>query len=315
MEGTVLQSWRVRIIASLGIVATIGTLGILIYRGRESLLTYDWQVNWVAVLLAFGILIVTFVIVAFTWIAEMRALGSKLPIPVHLNHYIVSHLIRRLPGTIWYIAGRGYLYQQQGESARLVAVASSLELVLLSVSAAVVALLLWGTYLQRLPGNSLWLIAGIIGVGLILVQPRINRWLLRRIGKVDAPMLHYRQIISWLFSYMIAWIGSGLIFYLIAYAFTGLGSEHMLYTIGAWALVGALSVLVFFLPSNFGFTEIGLTVLMSVVMPTSVAAALVLIARVVLTSFDLLAVGLWLSFEAIRRKFKSEQSSAPSIDE
>lgn len=315
MEGNVLQSWRVRIVASLGIFATLSILGILVYQGRESLLTYDWQVNWVAILLAFGILIATFIIVTYTWIAEMRALGSTLPTQVHLNHYIVSHLIRRLPGTIWYIAGRSYLYRQQGESARLVAVVSSLELVLLTIAAAIVALLLWGAGFQQLPGGSHWMIVGMIGVGLLLVQPRISRWFLRRVGKVDTPMLHYRQIIPWLFSYIIAWLGSGLIFYLIAYAFTGLGSEHMLYTIGAWALVGALSVVVFFLPSNFGFTEIGLTVLMSAVMPIPVAAALTLIARMVLTVFDLLVVGLWLSVEAIWRKIQSEHSSAPQIEE
>jgi len=282
----------------------------MIYQGRDTLLTYDWQIDWRAVALAFGVLIATFTIVALVWVAEMRAVGSTLPTGVHLNHYFASHLIRRLPGTIWYIAGRGYLYRQQGESARLVAVVSSLELVLLTIGAALVAIMLWGAGFQQVSGGYLWALIAAVVIGALLIQPKSSRWLLRRVGKEDAPPLRYRQLTVWLFFYVIAWFGSGLIFYLLAYAFTGLGREHLFYAIGAWALVGALSTLVFFLPSNFGFTEIGLTLLMSVVMPAPVAVVLALAARVTLTVFDLLAVGLWFGGAAIWRKVTSSHRVA-----
>ncbi|HAJ35754.1 MAG TPA: hypothetical protein DCL15_08685 [Chloroflexi bacterium] len=297
-----LRSLRVRLLALFSIVVTFAILIYIIYQGRDTLLTYDWQIDWCAVALAFGVLIATFAIVAFTWVAEMRAVGSTLPMSVHLDYYVASHLFRRLPGTIWYIAGRSYLYRQQGESARLVAVVSSLELVLLTVGAALVTVMLWVAGFQPVPGGYLWVLIATVGIGALLIQPRSSRWLLKRIGKVDAPQLRYSQLICWLFSYVVAWIGSGLIFYLLAYAFTGLGSEHLPYTIGAWALVGALSTLVFFLPSNFGFTEIGLTLLMTAVMPMSVAVVLALTVRVTLTAFDLLAVGLWFGGEAIWRR-------------
>jgi fatty acid desaturase len=156
------------------------------------------------------------------------------------------------------------------------------------------------------PGGYLWALIATVGIGALLVQPRSSRWLLQKVGKVEAPQLRYSQLMFWLFFYIIAWIGSGLIFYLLAYAFTGLGSEHLPYAIGAWALVGALSTLVFFLPSNFGFTEIGLTLLMAAVMPMPVAVVLALTVRVTLTAFDLLAVGLWFGGGAIWRRVNSD---------
>ncbi|MFZ1768240.1 MAG: hypothetical protein WAU00_03530, partial [Caldilinea sp.] len=149
----------------LSIVATLGILGFIIYQGRDVLLVYDWRINWLSILLAFVILLGTFAIVALVWVAEMRAVGSTLPAAVHLNHYIASHLIRRLPGTVWYIAGRGYLYRQQGESARLVAVVSSLELVLLTLGASLLALLLWGSEFRQLPGGYLWVLIAAVLVG------------------------------------------------------------------------------------------------------------------------------------------------------
>lgn len=298
----VLHSLRVRALASLSIAATIAILSYLIYQGRDALLAYSWRIDWGAIALAFGIMLITFAIVAAAWVAEMSAVGSVLPPCVHLNHYIASHLIRRLPGTIWYILGRSYLYRQQGESIRLVTVVSSLELVLLTIAAALVAITLWGAGFQQASSPYFWMLIAVVSIGILLVHPKSSHWLLQRIGKVEVPQLRYSQLLLWLLLYFIAWVGSGLTFYLLAYAFTGLSRDHALFAIGAWALVGALSTLVFFLPSNFGFTELGLTLLMSAVMPTPVAVTLALATRITMTAFDLFAVGLWFGGEAIWRK-------------
>lgn len=302
MDKTVLHSFRARILAVAAMLPTFGILGYLVYQGRETLWAFEWRINWLSLVLAFAAMIITLAIVALIWVLQMRAVGSKLATVVHLDHYIASHLMRRLPGTVWYIAGRSYLYRQQGESARLIAVVSSLELVLLTLGASLVALMLWGTGFRHLPGGYLWALIAAILVGVLVLRPASSQWLLRRIGKVDAPQLRYRQLSLWLLLYILAWFGSGTIFYLLSNAFVGLGREHILYAIGVWALVGALSVFVFFLPSNFGFTEIGITLLMSAVMPASVAAILALVVRVTLTVFDLLAVGLWFGGEALWRK-------------
>ncbi|MBE2237104.1 MAG: hypothetical protein IAE81_04900 [Caldilineaceae bacterium] len=305
-----LHSFRVRLLALFSVAITLAILGYMIYQGRDTLGAYDWQINWLSILLAFVVMLITFAIVAAVWVAEMRAVGSTLPAAVHLNHYIASHLIRRLPGTVWYIAGRGYLYRQQGESARLVAVVSSLELVLLTLGASLLALILWGTEFRQLPGGYLWVLIAAVLIGALIMQPASSQWLLRRVGKIDAPPLRYSQLSCWLLAYIAAWFGSGMIFYLLAHAFAGLGTEHMLYAIGAWALIGALSTLVFFLPSNFGFTEIGISLLMSAVMPASVAVIVALAVRVTLTVFDLLAVGLWFGGEAAWRRIYVRKHAA-----
>lgn len=292
---------RVKWITLLSVAVTFVLLGLVIYRGRDVWLGYEWRVDWYAIVAAFAAMILTFAIVASVWVAQMRAVGSALPASIHINYYVVSHLIRRLPGTIWYIAGRSYLYRQQGESGRLIAVVSSLEMILLTIGATLVVLMLWGTGFQQLPGGYLPVFAAVVLIGALLVQPSSSRWLIRRFGKVSSPSLSYGQLVAWLTLYVAAWFASGMVFYLLAYAFTGLGREHLPYAIGVWAFVGALSTFVFFLPSNFGITEIGITLLMSTVMPASVAAVLALLVRISMTVFDLLAVGIWFGAIALWR--------------
>ena len=78
----------------------------------------------------------------------------------------------------------------------------------------------------------------------------------------------------------------------IAFAVTGVSPAHMAYLIGCWSLVGTLLVVVFFLPSNFGFTEVGLSLLLSAVMPSSLAVLVAVLSRLFTMGFELLAAGL-----------------------
>lgn len=317
MDKALLHSFRVKILALVAMLPALGILGYLVYREREILWTYEWRINWLSLTLAFLAMLGTMFIVALTWILEMRAVGSKLPVSIHLSHYVTSHLMRRLPGTVWYIVGRGYLYRQQGESARLITVVSSLELVLLTLGAALVALMLWAIGFRNVPGGYLWALIATILIGALVVQPTLVNWILQRVGNVTTPQLHYRQLFTWLLLYVLAWFSSGMIFYLLSHAFFGLGQEYVLYAISVWALIGALSSLVIFLPSNFGFTEIGIALLMSVVMPTSVAAMLALVTRITLTVFDLLSAGLWFGGKTLWQKVSTRlrhKTSPPTIE-
>lgn len=284
---------------------TIGVLGLLLYKERDALLSYEWQINWFAVLAAFGVMGIALAVAALTWTLAMRAAGSSVPFATHMNYYVISHLARRLPGTIWYVAGRNLLYKQHGESARLVTVVSSLEMVLLTIGGAIVAFIFWGQGLDRLPSGYLVAMGIAIALGVLIAQPAVIHWGLRRLGVSGVPQLRYRQLTTWLLLYIFVWLNSGMIFYLLVYAFAGLEPQYMAFAIGSWALVGTLSAVVFFLPSNFGLSEIGISLLLSNVMPSSVAVIVALAVRLALTVFDLFAVGLWLGLGAVLRRVHS----------
>lgn len=283
---------RTLIFTLLSLAAAVAVLGLLVYREWDAFVAFDWQINWWAILVAFALLLIGLALAAAGWMILMRLMGSNLPPVLHLRFYVITHLARRLPGTVWYVAGRGYLYRQEGESLRLVTIASSVEYALQIVGGALVTLALWSYTLRNL---SLWYAAGLAllaGLGLVATQPRVMRWYLRRAGLQDAPALANRHVLALLALYAALWLVAGLMFYAIAFAVTGVSPAYMAYLIGSWSLVGTLSVVVFFLPSNFGFTEVGLSLLLSAVMPSSLAVLVAVLSRLFTIAFELLAAGL-----------------------
>jgi len=311
------RRWRTVLFALFSFAAVAGVLGILVYRERDAFATFQWQLDWRAVGVAFGLLLAGLGLAALAWATVMRALGSQLPRTLHLRYYVISHLARRLPGTVWYIAGRGYLYRQHGETVRLVTIASSLEYLLLTVAGAIATLALWSYGLRSLPVVYMVAMAVTIALGLAATHPASVRWALHRAGLVDFPPLHYAQILVLLGMYVLVWLFGGVMFFALTHAIAGTGVEHMLYLVGCWCLVGTLSVVVFFLPSNFGFTEVGLSLLLSAIMPTSLAVLVAVLSRVFVIAFELVAAGAVMGLLALmaRRQRRSGATHAPAIQD
>ena len=286
------RHWKKAALTFFTILISVGILFALLYREREVLLTYDWDLNWAYIFAAMVILIFGLIAAALIWADMMRSLGSRVSTSDHVRYYAISQLAKRLPGTIWYVAGRGYLYKQHGESVRMVTVASSLELVISVVSGAALTLALATYILADLPSYyRIGLIAAAL-VGMAATHPRVIDAVLHRLGIHDAPKVPYANIIRWLLLYLIPWLVGGLVLYLIAISVLPLPLSDLPYVMGAFSLVGTLSVLVIFLPSNFGFTEVGLSLLLSAIMPSSFAVLIAVLTRVLMLVYELIGLGL-----------------------
>jgi uncharacterized membrane protein YbhN (UPF0104 family) len=97
---------------------------------------------------------------------------------------------------------------------------------------------------------------------------------------------------KWLALYGLIWLLGAAIFFCNVYAITQISLEHLPFIMASWTLVGVLSVLVIFLPSNLGFTEVGVSLLLSLIMPSSLAVMVALLARVFTLIIELIACGL-----------------------
>jgi hypothetical protein len=267
-------------------------LAALLYSEREVLLTYDWDLKWSNLLTAMVVLIAGMFLAAYVWGDIMRTLGSGVSMGLHIRYYALSQLARRLPGTVWYVAGRGYLYRQHGDPVRLITTASGLELVINVVSGALLTLALTGVVLADLPRYYIFGLGAALVAGLGAMHPRVIQALLTRIGLHDVPLIPYGRLVRWLCFYLILWLVGGVVLYLVADAVYPLPLSNLPYLTGSFSLVGTLSVLVFFLPSNFGFTEVGLSLLMSAIMPSSFAVLIAVLNRILLMIFELIGLGL-----------------------
>lgn len=291
MKRLVLHRRTAPIVTAAAVAVTVAFLGWLVWRERAVFVEHAWRIQWGALAAAILPLYPALALVAVAWAHIMRTLGSQATWLTHLHIYVSAHLARRLPGTFWYVVGRGYLYQQRGESVRLVSAASGLELVVMTLAGGIVTLLLGARLLRDLPGTYFWLLVGLVGAALALSHPRTVRAGLRWAGVDDPPLLHYGHIAIWIVLYAVVWLLGGVMLYLIAYGLVQTGPEYLPYIVAAWTLTGTLSVIFIFLPSNFGFTEIALSVLLSAIMPSSLAVVVAVGSRIVIIVLEVIVTG------------------------
>jgi glycosyltransferase 2 family protein len=290
-------SWRRLVLTGAAFALPVIILGVVIYREWELLLSVQWSIQPIAILGGFLLFLSAFLVAALTWADIMKSLGSDLPRGLHVRYYGISQLARRLPGTLWYIAGRGYLYKQHDESIRRVSAASGVELVIMIVSGLLLGLLLTvlpftSPFINLL--NNYRLSFQYIGlsfflIGLIVLYPPVFDWMMKRIG-LDIPQIPFGCFLRWLGGYMFTWLAGGIVFYLIAHSIFNLPWSEMLRLAAAWVIVGISSMLVFFFPTNLGFSEVGLTLILSTILPASVAAVSAIISRVVMMVFEIVTI-------------------------
>ena len=185
---------------------------------------------------------------------------------------------------------------------RLVTVASSVELVMLALSGGLTTLLFWSFALRNLSENYLILLGITVAVSLAASHPATVRWLMQRVGLQDAPALTFRQVLGWLAEYVLIWLLGGVMFFFLANVVTPAPLTELSYMVGCWSLIGTLSVIVFFLPTNFGFTEVGLSVLLSAIMPSSVAVLVAVMSRIMILLFEIVLAALFSGAIALRQR-------------
>ncbi|MBN1484506.1 MAG: flippase-like domain-containing protein [Chloroflexia bacterium] len=271
-----LQQRRWRIALSL---LLLGPALLLIawrtYQNWEVLQQHDWTLRpacWAAAFLGHAL---SLFCLMGGWQLMLTQLGQRRPFLLNARIYCLSNLAKRIPGGIWYIAGRVHLYREQDVNAAVSLSASALELVLLAGSGMV-------TFFLSLPfSQSSWsaylgLALAVLLGALFLLQPpvfnRLLRFLLHRLGSQDQLEISYRSLGPMFLLYLGCWITAGAGLYLAILSLYELPWSVLPDIIGLWALSGTLSMLAatFFLLGT-GVREIALSFLLVAHMPQPLA--------------------------------------------
>src|SRR5690606_11910342 len=99
------------------------------------------------------------------------------------------------------------------------------------------------------------------------------------------------RLLRWVVGYVLIWVIGGLILYAAIAALLPVTWDRLGYVIGVWSLMGVLSVTVLLLPSNLGFTEVGLSLLLARILPSSFAVFVAVFVRLLVLAFEIVGVG------------------------
>jgi len=274
------------IFSGISLLLVVGVLGFIIYREREILFSYDWKINLTA--LGFTVAIYSFSILqaSFNWGNIMNRLVGRQSYFRHFCYFSIANAAKRLPGTVWYIAGRATLYQQDGVDLKLTSMASALEYALVTISGALATLVFSLSILAKYQVSPI-LLGLLLILTLSLIQPRVIGAIFR-VLKVEAGALKIKDIILWTSSYFLQWIVGGVLLFTVINIIFPLPIQQISYVLGVWFVVIMVSRLMIFLPSNMGVTEIGFSLLLSNIMPSPIAVVVAVLFRVSITLLDIL---------------------------
>ncbi len=275
------------ILTVLALLSSTAILGYLVYSQREILLSYDWKIHWIYFIPIFGLYTLNLVLVSYVWARILEALGIQASFLVHFRNYSISNLMKRIPGTVWYIAWRTQSYNSElGASPRLVSLASGIELAVFGISTVLISLLF---SIKTILEDSLkvWGLAGILGACLFLFVPGVQKRFFSWAGELNQTV-RVTDLLKWTGVYILTRLVGGTMLFLVASLFIELPFQLLYAIIGIHSLVAALSLVVFFLPSNLGFTEVGVSLLLSAYIPSSFAVIIVIVNRLLVLLFDLI---------------------------
>jgi hypothetical protein len=289
------KRWLTIILVSI----TVIFLGVNVYKQREVLLTYDWQFHLLPLVLAFILFSLTLFMSSMVWGFILNVISKKLSYKKHIYYYIISNLAKRIPGTIWYVASRTQMYSDEGITISRTTLASGLEVAFIAL-AGVLTVLLFSTEIIIRYHLSPIIFAIIFLVGFIVLQPKFIKWFLKLL-KIDELNIDYKLVLIGLLSYLIIWILGGLLLYEIGNIVYPIPYDQIGYIIGSWVLVGTISYLFLFSPTNFGITELGISLLLSSIVPFSIAVIIAIASRILMIIFEIFWASLFFGINQLRR--------------
>ena len=105
------------------------------------------------------------------------------------------------------------------------------------------------------------------------------------------------QVLAWVLEYILAWIISGGVVFLVGRTFVDLSLNDIWFVIGSVSLANIITALLFFAPSNLGITEVTLSLMLSRIMPAPYAVLVSVATRILIIAFESFwaLVALWLN--------------------
>jgi uncharacterized membrane protein YbhN (UPF0104 family) len=285
IEALTKRRWLRNIVVAAGLALAFFVIGNIVYRNRADFQTFPWRLNPWPLVGAAVALVITFGLNVLMWSLISRTFGSQVGFWKDVEIYSFSTVVRRLPGAIWQLAGRTYLYYQADTTLAVPLWGTFWELVVQITSAMLLTLLmlvLSPRLLSRFPGGFFWLFL-LIPIGWLVLRPQDVAVVAKRVAPsvVSDTSITRRTVAVWLGLYTLIWTMGGAILYLLICAF-GQHTWHLFpVSVGIVAASGVLSIIVSPIPGGLGLREITLTLLLQLYVQSPVAVTVAILLRLV----------------------------------
>ncbi len=235
-----------------------------------------------------------------TWLI-IRGLGGNLSKPQVWQAFFLGQIAKYLPGSLWSLPSRGFLYNQRGLEGQ-----RSIETVIWETGLAVVAATLVGILTIPLLLDSIYLPLIMLEIGgfsavfslasILLRQRGFNTWLRKHIPFAKSllaifPYLSPKIMLQALGLYIVQWVIMGASFVGIVLALgADLSALETLQTIGLFPCVWAVGLLIIITPGGIGIREALITIALGNIVNDPLPLYAAVIARLCWTAAEVVNI-------------------------
>ncbi|NJK78854.1 MAG: flippase-like domain-containing protein [Chloroflexaceae bacterium] len=254
-----------------------GYIIYVLYRDREQFAAIDWShfsPGWLVVssLVQFAGLLTALL----GWRYVLYQFGYRISFRRHFKIYTLSNLAKKLPGAVWHIVGRTYMYRQDGGNEIQVSVTTVSEIVVFGLAGVIVAFLM-----MLMPSSPpiempVWVMGGVLLLVAMLVPSPLFRRALNWLNRgSDAPFqLRWQHLAVWLAINIVTIALGGVTLFCFAYAMGRVDYGALVGLTQGWALLVAVGTLFAWIPGGGNLLFGVMMVFLSTMMPAPEALVL-----------------------------------------
>lgn len=280
----------------------IGLLSLNIVRDWETASVYLKDINVYYFIFIIPAMLVIYPEGAYAWFKLLSKMGFKTKLRKTLFAWIVSNTARYIPGTIWQYVGRVELGKSELGLKRKDVLMSVLAEVFFTIAGGALIALVALPYLSdkvadgfSVGPSSIWVVF-LLPLPFIILHPKISTKFINIIAKVAKKDMGRVELdvgfgdsLSLLFWFSLNFVMNGIALFLLAVSFgIGFSPGNLLMLTGFFAFSWMVGYFTLIAPGGVGVTEVSLTFLMSLYMPTTLAAVIALVYRVLLTVSEMI---------------------------
>lgn len=305
---------RRTVVRVVGVVIALVCLGyfarkaVAVWQNAGSVFVADGA--WLRFAVASILIMLGYAAAALAWVAVLRGFGLRAPVASGAGIYLTAQFAKYAPGNIGHFVGRVALAVQRGYPASIIALAMTLELVLLFGIAALLSLPMLGMTVRKLQAAWQGVAVGeflIVGLAIVLVVSAVIALALRRwplLARTEHWVANLRTAfntpaaLGWLCLAALALaVGIGLTsFSLLALGNTvlELGLPQILIGVSLFSVAWIVGMLTPGVPAGLGVREAILVEGLTPLLGASQAVSSALLFRVLTTLADVTAFGVGL---------------------
>jgi glycosyltransferase 2 family protein len=296
-----------KILAPVLVIVAGVFLARAVVGGWSEVREYEWRFDFSYLALSAVLILLYYAQQWGGWRLVMRSFGDPLTRSNSAAIWFASILGRYVPGNVAMVVGRVGLCRREGIPARTTLASMVYENALILIGALLVtaaSVPFWPPFEYE---NYALLLVGLAPAGLVLLHPAIFRKtsdaILRRAGREPlAATLPFGRVVALLLYYVGGWVLLGLAFASLAASVAPVEFAEVALLIGGYAFAWEIGFLSFVTPSGLGVKEGVLFLILVLVFPAPVAAAITVLSRLWQTLAEILAAGTVWAFGSLRSR-------------